>query len=79
MANYEYRKLYEIAEEIDYLRKQINLICKRMGIEHQIKTKKKYYGWDVEVWDGIFGDDGLKLEDNSKEHTNIINYFDKKK
>ena len=79
MANYEYRKLYEIAEEINYLRKQINLICKRMGIEHQIKTKKKYYGWDVEVWDGIFGDDGLKLEDNAKKDTNIINYFDKKK
>ena len=81
MAHDEYRKLYEIAEEVEYLRKQINLICKRMGIEHQIKTKKNYYGWDVQMFDGIFGENGLKLEDedNVKKDTNVINYFDKKK
>ena len=52
-----------------------------MGIEHQIKTKKNYYGWDVEMFDGIFGENGLKLqdEDNVKKDTNVINYFDKKK
>jgi len=79
MSDYHYRKLYEISEEIEYLRKQINLICKRMGIEHQIKTNKNYLGYDVDIFEGIFGDYGLKLEDNSKKHTNIINYFDKKK
>ena len=38
MSTYEYRKLYEVAEEVQYLRKQINLICKRMGIEYTVKN-----------------------------------------
>ena len=70
MPDYHYRKLYEIAEEIEYL---------RMGIEHQIKTNKNYLGYDVDIFEGIFGDDGLKLEDNSPKHTNILDFFDKKK
>jgi len=55
MPDYHYRKLYEIAEEIEYL------------------------GYDVDIFEGIFGDDGLKLEDNSPKHTNILDFFDKKK
>jgi len=87
MSNYEYRKLYEAVEEIQYLRKQINLICKRMGIEYAVKKSQRvidntdpfnvYFGGQDEVFEELFGEDGLKV--NSPKHTNVINYFDKKK
>jgi len=87
MSNYEYRKLYEIADEVAYLRKQMNLICKRMGIEYAVKKTHRvvdnndpfnvYFGGRDEIFEEIFGEDGLKV--NSPKHTNVINYFDKKK
>ena len=87
-TDYHYRKLYEVFEEVKYLRQQINLICKRMGIKYQINNTNPYdpkniYNLDPfsepeEIWsDGIFGEYGL--EDNSKKHTNVLNYNKKKK
>ena len=87
-TDYHYRKLYEVFEEVKYLRQQINLICKRMGIKYQINNTNPYdpknvYNLDPffepeEIWsDGIFGEHGL--EDNSKKHTNVLNYNKKKK
>ena len=87
MSTYEYRKLYEVAEEIQYLRKQINLICKRMGIEYTVKNTHRvldnsdpfnsFFGGEDKVFEEIFGEDGLKI--NSPKHTNVIDYLKKKK
>jgi len=87
MSTYEYRKLYEVAEEVQYLRKQINLICKRMGIEYTVKNTHRvldnndpfnsFFGGEDKVFEEIFGEDGLKI--NSPKHTNVIDYLKKKK